>query len=362
MACDPRTPSQRRKEADMSIRLDHELLEPMLPGVSNDTLVFACSPGLRQLIDVEPRDAPVVELAWHGDESREDLVRLFATPSPGSGGVSAIWLADTEFEHFTPEELGQARIAAWSFFSAMPTSAAIRQAVDVTRQTDYQDQARIESIYLALLDDASHLVLTDRRHGLSAEVAHQDCEHWFSLNGPIGYGQQSVLPTGEMSVLADASGEFSSSLLPINGEILLYGEPLVHRGDPTVTREQAARFYEDLAPLGRHPAVASVEQGRITAVRPAPGSDPSGAAAAGRLFADDDRYRKIHELGFGTNAACRPLRMGNFFGDERHPGVHFGLGLGRHLSYHIDIVCPDTTVIAHTEKGEVDMLAQAGLI
>lgn len=345
----------------MAIQIDRGLVEPLFAGISDDTLVFACAPSLRPLVSLDLDDRPVDELAWDGDGARAALLDLLQRFRGDGRRASVLWMSDSEFKHFSPEELGNARVAGWTFFSSEPTEQSIHDAVDVTRRTDYSAQEKLEGRFLDLMDDADHLVITDRRVGCRAVVTHQDCDHWFSLNGPLRPGQQTVLPSGELSILADESGSFSATLLPIDGEVLLYGETLVHRGDDTISRSDARRAYERMAALADAPAVATVEGGSIVDVRPVADEAGGGADVLRWLFDTDDRYRKIHELGFGTNAACRPLHRGNFFGDERHPGLHFGLGLGGHLDFHFDIVCPDSTVLACTDGSEIDVLADVGL-
>ncbi len=334
------------------------MVERLFPGVVEETLVFACSPSIRPHVELEDVGTKVVEFEWHGDESRDHLVSVFQSDEP----VTVLWLTDSEFKHFTSEELGPARIAGWTFFSSGVTPDGLAAIIEATRNTNYERQLEIEEALLGLFEDADALHIIDRRTGTVAQLAHQQCEYWFSLHGPIGRAQQTVLPTGELSILTDPSGEFTDRFLPMDGEVTLQGETLVHRGDSGLGRAEAAATYKQMSVLANNAVIATIEDGLITDVRPVDNGAVVGAEALLRLFSSDERYRKIHELGIGTNEACRPLRRGNFLGDERHPGVHFGLGLGRHLNFHFDIVCPDSTVVAVSDTGDTDTLAAVGLL
>ncbi|GJH03185.1 hypothetical protein [Paraburkholderia terrae] len=68
---------------------------------------------------------------------------------------------------------------------------------------------------------------------------------------------------------------------------------------------------------------------------------------AGTLGDVDSRYRILWEIGFGINTESRIL-PGNHAMNETYGGtagaIHFGIGLTPYTQYHLDIICPNTTV------------------
>ncbi|CAI8695796.1 leucyl aminopeptidase [Burkholderia pyrrocinia] len=49
-------------------------------------------------------------------------------------------------------------------------------------------------------------------------------------------------------------------------------------------------------------------------------------------------HRRIEEFGIGTNLGIRGLYGRNAGFEERHPGLHLGLGGGEHGSHHLDLI------------------------
>jgi hypothetical protein len=345
----------------MLLRVD-ETLAALFPGVEDDVVVLAISPDIRPHIDVAPRRAPLIDYPWRSNESRAGLIATFQEESGKGRGVSALWIASSEFQHFHPEELGQARIGGISFFSSRFSPPLLKESLRILSETDYQRQLEIEKRFLEIVDDAERLVFRDEVNGTEAILEHQACEYWFSLHGPLARGQQTVLPTGELSVLANASGEYEADVvLPLNGEIVLHGEPVTHRGDERITLAETENAYARMSALRASPVVGVVENGIITDLRSAESGPNAGLQALEERFQRDARFRKIHEIGFGTNESCRPLHGDNFFADERFPGVHFGLGLGGYLDFHFDIVCPDTSLWAQQDGRETEIFSALGV-
>ena len=231
------------------------------------------------------------------------------------------------------------------------------------KETDYGNEAKIEEGFLHYLDRAVRIRFRSTTFGTDAVFEHQRMEDWFSLHGSLAEGQQVVLPTGELSTLTNASGEFSfDARFPMSGEIVLKGMPVVHRGSRAISVEETKVAFEALASMSQHAAIATVVDGLIESVRsPHPGPNPF-CDSLEDLFRNDRRYRKVHEIGFGTNRLCASLEPTNFFPNERYPGVHFGLGLGGYTPFHHDLVCTEIDVLAELDTGElIDVHKALGL-
>ncbi|SMF99643.1 leucyl aminopeptidase [Burkholderia singularis] len=56
-------------------------------------------------------------------------------------------------------------------------------------------------------------------------------------------------------------------------------------------------------------------------------------------------HRKIEEFGIGTNLGIKGLYGRNAGFEERHPGMHLGLGGGEHGSHHLDLIFAKGTLM-----------------
>jgi len=156
------------------------------------------------------------------------------------------------------------------------------------------------------------------------------------------------VPAGEISVLPIDITEFEENLrLPLNGEIVLRGYPILHSGTPSFSRADQARIHGRLSVLQDHAVICRVESGLIVDIRP----DSAGAAPAidmlNAMFEVDSRYRMVWEMGHALNTSLE-LVPGNNAMNEVYGGtagcLHWGLGLTPYTQFHLDIISPDTTV------------------
>lgn len=339
-------------------------LRQLFGGELGDVFLFVASPGARATVALDPStDVEVRELHWDGPQSRSALLAELASGRSAGRRTSVLWIADDEFEHYQPEELEDAKLVAISSFSAPLTLQSLAKSVEIVTTGDYDHELEIEAQFLDLLDEAETIRFVCPEFGTSAVFRHQEADHWFSLHGPLDWGQQTVLPTGELSALVNASGDFvEEDSFAVDGQIVLRGQPVVHRGSHEMSLEATKEMYGKLSAMADHPAVLDLENGFITAVNAPGGGTNPFVDALRALFADDARYAKIHELGFGTNVTCRPLVRDNFFANERFPGVHLGIGLGGYTPFHVDMVTDAVEVKMVMPTGdEVDLFSHLGL-
>ncbi|MFF5448558.1 hypothetical protein [Streptomyces sp. NPDC012888] len=346
------------------VPISPEQFRKLFGGDLGDVFLLVTSPGVRSALTVEESGVPVREFDWTGPEARAGLIAEMAALRASGRRASVLWIADDEFVHFDDEDLEGMRMGAFSSFSAPFSEETLRNTAAIVAAVDYEREIGIEEEFLTLLDQADDMLFLGREFGTEAVFRHQFSEHWFSLHGPLQPGQQVVLPTGELSSLVNASGEFElDTHFTLNGEITLQGAPIVHRGGHETSLAETEQVYRDLAPMADQPAIVTLTEGRITAVRPAITGRTEFAANLERLLARDDRYAKLHEIGFGTNAACAPLLPGNYFANERHPGVHLGLGLGTFTQFHIDLMSTAIDVVMRGVEGrDVELFPALGLL
>lgn len=351
-------------DAEQRVALDPADLRVLFGNDLGDLFLLVTSPDIRETIRLSSRDGfPVEEISWEGPDTRPTVIQTFRELDAQGRRCSVLWTAADEFEHYLEEDLANVKLAAISFFSDSYSPDSLRRYLQIIGATDYDYELALEEKLLGMLENAERVIFRAPRFGTEATFDHHDAEHWFSLHGVLDWGQQTVLPTGELATLTDPSGEFRfESRFAVNGEIVLKGHPIVHRGNRGVTREETDSMYDALANMHRFGVVCRVTDGLIEEISsPTPGPNPLFAVIKS-LFELDERYRKIHEIGFGTNAGCARMLARNFFANERWPGVHCGLGLGGFTPFHLDLACMEMDVMIQTlQGGIVDVYQELGL-
>jgi hypothetical protein len=248
--------------------------------------------------------------------------------------------------------------------------AKLATALDLIGALDFSEQYAESQRVIAIISDATRLILTSTRFQTRAELelgATWDDLYVFNQSGPISWGRQSVVPGGEVSLLTDGHGDYSAaSRFNLSGTVPIYGYPVLHRGScpcRDVRGEQAGsdlacatagkaalarkqvEIFENLTGIQHQAITATVEAGCIVDLQPA-GRDRVATDQLLALFAEDNRYRKIHELGLGLNPSDTFFLPQNFLPNEMRRGVHFGLGLTPFTEFHLDLTCPTITVEA----------------
>jgi hypothetical protein len=257
---------------------------------------------------------------------------------------SILLITTEEYIHFTPKEIEGHRVGAITFFSDYITLESLDLVLRQVKDTDYHRQLIVEDKITTKLEMSPRLFFSCQLARTRAEFNHHGEDNWFSLCGPLQPGQQAVLPTGEISVLTDPSGESTFKTFDFNGTVYFKGVPIVHRGDDSVSIDQAILLFEDLMTMYCQPAIVEVSQGTIFSVRPQYLSRSAFSNALNDLLSANPGYCKIQEIGFGINPSCLSVFGKNYFPNERIPGIHFGVGLGGHTKFHIDFVCFQTIV------------------
>jgi hypothetical protein len=322
-------------------------LRGLVDGDFGDQVVLAIAPVVRRRLNIM-RDipTPVHELVWSGPDNRADLLDVLREARGAGLRTTVLWIADDEFEHLLPQDMVDTKLGAISFFSTGFSVPSLARHLEIICATDYQRELTIEARLIERLERADSLLLVSPEFDTSCRFHHQESRHWFSLHGPLQWGDQTVLPTGELSTLADDAGRFDpGSRVRIDGDVVLRGSPIVHRGEASVTRRDTAETYARLAGMGDAPVIARVSGGWIQEfTAPTPESRRMRDAFTA-LVETEPRYRKIHEFGFGTHPLCADRLRANFLPNERNPGIHLGLGLGHYTPFHIDLALTGLEVL-----------------
>jgi hypothetical protein len=263
---------------------------------------------------------------------------------------------DVFFQSPPQDALGSHRKLLAMACNSTPTGLdAIVHFLDVIEHTDPEKQQLFANRFFELGEASAWLEFVDEKHGTRARFDHLDDSYlWSEQAGTLGYGEQQLAPSGEISVLPLRIQEFDENLrLDFNGTIALNGTPILHNGTPSFLRADQKRLYDALSLMSDAALIATVERGVIVDLTAhTPAGEPA-AEVLRALFTVDSRYRILWEIGFGVNTANRILpgnhAMNETFGST-DGAIHFGLGLTPYTQYHLDIVCPNTLV--KTDRGE----------
>lgn len=339
-------PPARNPADNDPVRLRLSDLAGLFDGYFGDRFLLVTPRNVRSRIALEA-DTPVrlEELAWTGPDTRADLLARLAEWRTAGLSCSVLWIAEDEFVHLPTDAMEGVKLGAISYFSTGFTPRSLRRYLEIIAGTDYQAELQVEAALVGYLEEARALRLRTPGLGTECTFWHQEALHWFSLHGPLRPGDQTVLPTGELSALADASGDFDAgSRLSIDGEIVFMGSPIVHRGSRSISLEETLETYTRLSPMRHGPVIAHVRAGQIEQFSAPVQSSRLLCDTFNRLVEAEPRYRKIHEFGFGTHPGCADQQPGNFHPNERWPGIHIGLGLGGYTSFHIDLALTEVQV------------------
>ncbi|HEX7843310.1 MAG TPA: hypothetical protein VF469_37820 [Kofleriaceae bacterium] len=180
-----------------------------------------------------------------------------------------------------------------------------------------------------------------------------DSYEWHQQAGPLAWGDQQIVPSGELSATPGDIMEFDGSRrLTITGTLALHGAVIVH-GDATVDLADQARIHAALDALTRHPVIATLELGEILELRAADAGGQVAVDMLEELFRGDSRYRIVQEIGFGINDSFE-IAPGNVGMNEPYGGahgvVHFGVGLTPDTRYALTFLAPHSVVFGQGDE------------
>ena len=311
------------------------------------TFCLVTNPDLRSHFAVEPSGdycAHRIELV----EREEDFPLLLQQlPEPCHVLVAS---PGCFFQSPPPELIGRRKLIAMACNSTPTDLRSIAHFLEIIERTDPDVLQDFSERFFGLAEASEWLEIVDEEHGTCARFEHfrQELE-WNQQAGPLAWGEQQIAPMGEISVLPVFIRSFDADLrLPIDGEICMFGHPILHNGTPSFLRSDQARLHQRLLSMREEPLVATVRGGEIVDLRAGSPAGRDALAALEAMFAVDSRYRIVWEVGFAINTFHRIL-PGNHAMNEVYGGVngclHWGLGLTPFTQYHLDVICPSTRVV-----------------
>jgi len=257
---------------------------------------------------------------------------------------------DTFFQSPEDRLIGAERKLLAMACNSTPTDiSALRHFLRCVEETDPAAQEEFSNRFFELAEMGETLEYHDAEFGTTAvlQLFVQDLI-WNQQAGWVDWGEQQIVPSGEISVLPIEITEFDAALsLPLNGEIVIRGYPILHSGTPSFILRDQKRIYDRLSRLRDNPIKATVETGVITHLEALSGGARDIVDMMESMFAVDSRYRTVWEIGHALNTTHEIL-LGNHAMNEVYGGtdgcLHWGLGLTPYTQFHLDIISPGTYV------------------
>lgn len=311
------------------------------------------NPGLQDTIEVRTQApyASIEMVLTPDDVVFDDLIRSLPEPA------HVLVISPERFFESPPDDVigPRRKLLAMACNSTPTTLETIRHFLKVVERTSPEEQDRFAERFFSLVEDTDALRIVNNEVGTELVFQHfsDDVEYeWNQQGGSLDWGEQQILPSGEISVLPIEIHNFGEDLrLALEGEMTFHGHPILHNGTPSFSRQDQARIHGELEVMRGNPLVATVKDGHITEIR---AMGPGGARAQRMLESMmdvDSRYRKIWEIGFAHNTSL-DLLAGNHAMNEVYGGqqgcLHWGLGLTPYTQYHLDVISPGTQVLTDT--------------
>lgn len=267
------------------------------------------------------------------------------------------------FESPPSELLGRRKVIAMACNSTPTDPDIIRHFISVIERTSATEQEHFSDVFFEMIEEADHLEYRNERYGTSAVLEHFSRDLvWNQQAGRVDWGEQQIVPSGEISVLPIEITDFDEEAsLPLNGELTFHGYPILHNGTPSFTRADQARIHRQLAPMQDHAIIAQIVDGRITGIRPVDEGATPAVKMLEAMFEVDSRYQHLWEIGHALNTSL-DLLPGNHAMNEVYGGakgcLHLGIGLTPYTQFHLDVIVPGTTV--YTDSGQIVLGVRGG--
>jgi len=235
---------------------------------------------------------------------------------------------DRFFESPDEELLGPERKLLAMACNSTPTdTASLRHFLRCIEATDPLAQEKFAEDFFGIAEHGDALIYTDAEYATTATLRLFDRELvWNQQAGLVDWGEQQIVPSGEISVLPIEITEFDvDQNLPLDGEIVFRGYPILHSGTPSFSLRDQRRIYGRLSSLRSHAVKASVEEGTITDITPLSEGSQDIATMLETMFEVDSRYRKVWEIGHALNTT-HELLPGNHAMNEVYGGSDAYIG------------------------------------
>ncbi len=257
---------------------------------------------------------------------------------------------DTFFQSPEDRFIGPGRKLLAMACNSTPTDvSALHHFMRYIEATDPIAQEQFSDRFFDLAERGNALEYHDAEFATTAVLRLFDRELvWNQQAGLVDWGEQQIVPAGEISVLPIEITDFDAALsLPLDGEIVIRGYPILHSGTPSFTLNDQRRIHDRLHPLRSNAVKAVVDNGAISRLEALTPGAVDIVDMLETMFAVDSRYRIVWEIGHALNTT-HDILEGNHAMNEVYGGtdgcLHWGIGLTPFTQFHLDIISPGTYV------------------
>src|SRR5450756_501760 len=251
----------------------------------------------------------------------------------------------------SPQALASRRVLIVPCGSTPVSLDDLRAIFPVLEQTDAREQESRADAFFSAVEECATMTIKDRQRATSCTLWPDRVEgEWHQQAGVLAAGEQQIVPSGELSVLAGSISVFDQAMrLPLSGEVTLRGPVIVHAGYDAKLAGEQADLHRRLSGVSQSPVILGIDDGSIVSCVPAEKSSHSSETAGEieRLLEREDGYRIVWEVGFGINSELSLLPgncgLNEVFGG-RYGVFHLGLGLTPATRFALTFLCPDSTV------------------
>jgi hypothetical protein len=288
-------------------------------------------------------------------DGTEKFIDLLGSKIPKPSHILVI--TPDHYFHSPPSEyLHQVKLCVMACNSTPTSVEAIRHFLRCAEETIPLEQEEKADTFFINCGANKHLRLIDEMYETSAAFSHLGEELiWHEQVGLLRWGEQQLLPSGEISVLPmEVFSEGINLRLKLDGKLAFKGIPVLHSGTPSFCLEDQERIFKTLSGMMNHAVVATLKEGRIVDVYPSHPAVRQASEMLSALYNVDSRYRTLIEIGFAINDHLKLFpgnsAMNEVFAESPCGTVHFGFGLIPHTQYHLDIICPGTKILDKHEN------------
>ncbi|OGT49917.1 MAG: hypothetical protein A3F17_06495 [Gammaproteobacteria bacterium RIFCSPHIGHO2_12_FULL_41_15] len=245
-------------------------------------------------------------------------------------------------------------------FVAMPCSLAtpvnlhdISYFLNVIYDTDPEElQSKVDNFFKTL-GDSKTITFINHEYDTSAVLnLNKDCL-WTEICGHIHAGEIGIAPSAELA-LTHVEFKNPHCSLDITGDLLLQGCPILHVHDTQPScRHQQSQLFTQLTSLQMGALKVTLVKGVIQHLEVLKAPAQIACDAFEKLLATTEAYRTLIEVGIGLHHRFRLVdgnkTMNETYGGD-HQCVHFGMGAFGSTLYHLDVLCPATSLMSDAHR------------
>lgn len=248
------------------------------------------------------------------------------------------------------KELGSRKMAVLPCGSSKLDLQAIQHFMKIIEQTNIDEQIEFADTFFEKVERADQLKIANSQYNCEAIFEHHDdAVIWNEQLGYLEWGDQSIIPAGEISATSGSIMDFDETeRLKLTGEIVVDGISIIHSGSSIFDSANQLRLFSELSEARNHPVIIEFDSGEISDIKPSSRKGAFVADSYQALIDSNHLYKILTEIGFGINLQHDVL-WDNYGPNEVFGGsngiFHFGVGLTPYTQFAPIFLCNGSTII-----------------